>query len=34
MTIDIVEILNVGSMTALIMPDLSAVFDVIDHPIL
>jgi len=31
---DIVEALDEGSMTALIMLDLSAAFDVIDHPIL
>ena len=31
---DIAEALDEGSMTALIMLDLSAAFDVIDHPIL
>ena len=31
---DIVEALGEGSMTALIILDLSAAFDVIDHPIL
>jgi len=31
---DIAEALAEGSMTVLIMLDLSAVFDVIDHPIL
>jgi len=31
---DIAEALDKGSMTALIMLDLSAAFDVIDHPIL
>jgi len=31
---DIAEALHEGSMTALIMTDLSAAFDVIDHPIL
>ena len=31
---DIVEALDEGSVTALIMLDLSAAFDVIDHPIL
>ena len=31
---DISEVVDEGSMTALIMLDLSAAFDVIDHPIL
>jgi len=31
---DIAEALDEGSMTALIILDLSAVFDAIDHPIL
>jgi len=31
---DIAESLDEGSMTALIMLDLSAAFDVIDHPLL
>jgi len=31
---DIAEALDEGSMIALIMLDLSAAFDVIDHPIL
>jgi len=31
---DITEALDEGSMTALIMLDLSGAFDVIDHPIL
>jgi hypothetical protein len=31
---DIAEALDEGSMTALIMLNLSAAFDVIDHPIL
>jgi len=31
---DIAEALDEGSMTALIMLDLSAAFDIIDHPIL
>jgi len=31
---EIAEALDEGSMTALIMLDLSAAFDVIDHPIL
>ena len=34
MNSDIAEALDEGSMTASIMIDLSAAFDVIDHPIL